>query len=150
MKTIRALKHFSYEDRLWELCFFSLQKAVGRQNYNKLLVLKGAYRKSGEGLIIRECSDKTRVNVFKLKEIYIRYKKEIIFLWEQWGTIITSCPEKLWMPHICKCSKPSWMELWETWSLRTQALLGVHYLNFRVGLCRQTYFVLPFLAWAEK
>ena len=31
--------------------------------------LKRAYRKSGEGFLIRECSDKTRVNGFKLKKI---------------------------------------------------------------------------------
>ena len=30
--------------------------------------LKGAYRKDGEGLFIRECSDRTRSNIFKMKE----------------------------------------------------------------------------------
>ncbi|PKU39551.1 reverse hypothetical protein [Limosa lapponica baueri] len=30
--------------------------------------LKGAYRRDGEGLFIRECSDRTRGNGFKLKE----------------------------------------------------------------------------------
>ena len=30
--------------------------------------LKGAYKKDGEGLFIRECSDRTRGNGFKLKE----------------------------------------------------------------------------------
>ena len=33
-----------------------------------LQYLKGTYRKGGEGLFIRECSDRTRVNSFKLKE----------------------------------------------------------------------------------
>ena len=30
--------------------------------------LKGAYRKAGEGLFVRECSERTRSNGFKLKE----------------------------------------------------------------------------------
>ena len=30
--------------------------------------LKGAYRKAGEGLFIRACSDRTRENGFKLEE----------------------------------------------------------------------------------
>ena len=30
--------------------------------------LKGAYKKDGEGLFIRECSDRTRGNGFELKE----------------------------------------------------------------------------------
>jgi len=30
--------------------------------------LNGAYRKDGEGLLIKECSGRTRGNVFKLKE----------------------------------------------------------------------------------
>ena len=30
--------------------------------------LKGAYKKAGEGLFTRACSDRTRVNVFKLKK----------------------------------------------------------------------------------
>ena len=34
--------------------------------------LKGAYRKDGEGLFIRECSDRTRGNGFKLKESRFR------------------------------------------------------------------------------
>ncbi|GAB0175723.1 cAMP-dependent protein kinase inhibitor alpha [Grus japonensis] len=41
--------------------------APGR-SYSSLPVPKGAYRKAGEGLFIRECSDRTRGNGFKLKE----------------------------------------------------------------------------------
>jgi len=37
--------------------------------------LKGAYRKDREGLFIRECSDRTRDNGFKLKEC--RYRLDI-------------------------------------------------------------------------
>ena len=63
---IRGLEHLSYEDRLTELGLFSL-KALGRSNCS-LPVPEGAYRKAGEGLFIRECSDRTRGNGFKLKE----------------------------------------------------------------------------------
>ncbi|KAK4816266.1 LOW QUALITY PROTEIN: hypothetical protein QYF61_014338 [Mycteria americana] len=63
------LKHLPYEDRLRELGLFSLEK---RRLWRNLIAtfqyLKGAYRKDGEGHFIRECSDRTRGNGFKLKE----------------------------------------------------------------------------------
>ncbi|GAB0183761.1 coagulation factor XIII A chain [Grus japonensis] len=66
---IRGLEHLSYEDRLRELGLLSLEK---RQLWGDLIAafwyLKEAYRKDGEGLFIRECSDRTRGNGFELKE----------------------------------------------------------------------------------
>ncbi|PKU42076.1 hypothetical protein llap_7615 [Limosa lapponica baueri] len=61
-KMIRGLEHLSCEDRLRQLELFSLEK---RRLQGDLIV---AYRRDGEGLFFRKCSDRMRGNSFKLKE----------------------------------------------------------------------------------
>ncbi|GAB0189509.1 mitochondrial enolase superfamily member 1 [Grus japonensis] len=69
MKLMGRLEPLFYEDRLRELGLFSLEKRrLGGDLIVAFQYLKGAYRKDGEGLFIRECSDRTRGNGFKLKE----------------------------------------------------------------------------------
>ncbi|PKU46624.1 hypothetical protein llap_3068 [Limosa lapponica baueri] len=68
-KMIRGLEHLSWEDRLRGLGLFSL-KMRNLQEYliAALWYLKGACRRDGEGLFIRECNNRTRGKGFKLTE----------------------------------------------------------------------------------
>jgi len=69
MKMIRGLEYLSYEDRLRELGLFSLEQRMLQSDLRAAFqYLKGAYRKDGEGLFTRVCSDRTKGNVCKLKE----------------------------------------------------------------------------------
>jgi len=66
---IRGLEYLSYEDRLRELGLFSLEKRRLRGDLRAAFqYLKVAYRKDGEGLFTRVCSDRTRGNGSKIKE----------------------------------------------------------------------------------
>jgi len=80
---IRGLEHLSYEERLRELGLFSLEK---RRLQEGLIAAfhysKGAYKKAGEGLFTRACSDRTRSDGFKLKESRFRLDIRKIFCWE--------------------------------------------------------------------
>jgi len=69
MKMIRGLEYLSYEDRLRELGLFSLEKRRLRDDLRAAFQYRmGTYRKDGEGLFTRVCSDRTRGNGCKLKE----------------------------------------------------------------------------------
>ncbi|KAK4829585.1 hypothetical protein QYF61_005685 [Mycteria americana] len=60
---VRGLEHLSYEERLRELGLFSLQKRRLRRDLTVAFqYLKGAYKKDGERVFSRACSNRTRVN----------------------------------------------------------------------------------------
>jgi len=66
---IRGLEYLSYEDRLRELGLLSLEKrSLGGDLIAAFQYLDWAYRKDGEGLFTRVCSDRTRGNGCELKE----------------------------------------------------------------------------------
>ena len=69
MKMIRRLEYLLYRDRLRELGLFSMQKRRLQGDLTMaFLYQEGAYRKDGEGLFVRTCSDRTRGKGFKQEE----------------------------------------------------------------------------------
>ncbi|PKU39144.1 hypothetical protein llap_10554 [Limosa lapponica baueri] len=81
-KMMRELEHLSYEDRLRESGLYSLEK---RRLQGDLIAvfwyLKGTYKKVGEGLFTRACSDRLKGNGFKLKEGRFRLDiRKILFV----------------------------------------------------------------------
>jgi len=51
-----------------ESYFFILEKRRFLEDLISFQCLKGTYRKAGEGIFIRECSDRKRGSSFKLRE----------------------------------------------------------------------------------
>jgi len=70
---IRGLENLTYEDRLRQLGLFSLeQRRLRGDLIATFQYLKWVYRKDGEGLFTKVCSDRTRENGCKLKEVRFR------------------------------------------------------------------------------
>ena len=95
-------------DTLWSSSVFWFVSL----GYIAFQYLERAHKDAGEGLFIRDCSDRTRGNGFKLTQGKFRLdirRKSLL-----WG-IGMGCPRKLWMLHPWRCSRPGWTEPWVIW-----------------------------------
>ena len=91
---IRLLENLPYKDRLKELVLFSLEK---RRFWGDIIAafqyLKEVYRKTGEGLLTRACSNRMRGNDFKLEErrfrLDIRKKLFTVRVVRHWNRLLS-------------------------------------------------------------
>ena len=64
----QGLEHLSYEERLRKLGLCSLKKRSCVETSEHLPVWEWDYKGAGEGLFIRDCSDRTRGDGFKVNQ----------------------------------------------------------------------------------
>ena len=74
--------------------------------------LKGAYKQEGSQIFTRVDNSRTRGNGFKLKEGRFRLDIRGKFFTVR----VVRSPERLWMPHPWRCSRPGWMGPWAAWA----------------------------------
>ena len=89
-RMISRLEHLSHEDRLRKLGLFSLEKRRLRGDLIAAFqYLKGAYKDDREGPFIRDCSNRTNGNRFKLKQgkfrLDIRKKFFVVRVVRHWN-----------------------------------------------------------------
>jgi len=82
---LRGLEQLSCGDCLRELGLFSLEKRrLQRHLIAASLHLKGACKKDVEGHFIEDCSDKTRINGFKLEKDRFRLAvRKVVRQWHR-------------------------------------------------------------------
>ena len=96
---------------------FSLEK---RRLWGDLITafqyLRGAYKQEGSKLFTRVDNSRTRGNDYKVEEGRLRLDVRGKFFTRRMVRCWNSCPERLWMPHPWRHSRPGWMGPWAAWS----------------------------------
>ena len=111
-KMMKGLEDISYDKGLRELGLFSLKKRrLWGEVIAALKYLKGAYKKAGEGLFTRACSNRKRGNVFKLKERRYRLDIRKKFFAMKVVRHRNRLPTQVVDAPSCRCSRPGWMGL---------------------------------------
>jgi len=126
---IRGLEYLSYKVRLRAGVQPGEEKALGRPCCS-LPVPEGTYKKTGEGLFTRACSDRTRGNGFKLKEgrftLHIRKK----LFYHEGGEALPQVAQR-----SCGCTLPGSVQGQVEWGFEQPGLAeGVPAHSRRVGM----------------
>jgi len=78
--------------------------------------LKGTYKQEGGWLFTRVGSNRTRGNVFQLRQGRLNLHVRRKFFTQRAVTHWNRLPRRLWVPHHWRHSRPVWRGLWAAWS----------------------------------
>jgi len=108
---IKGLEHLCCEERLGELELLSLEKRRLQGELRAACQYLEGPARAGEGLFIRECSDRTRGNGLQLQEgrfrLDIRKKFFTVRVVRPWPRL----PREAVTAPSLQCSRPGWTGL---------------------------------------
>ena len=97
------------------MSIFILSRLIGDREYERECMKKKICWRAAR-LFERVDHSRTRGNGLKLKEERFRLNVRGKFFTMRMVRCWNSCPERLWMPHPWRCSRPGWMEPWAAWA----------------------------------
>lgn len=132
---ITAVFWLSLVEKQWILFWYSgwesfsdQRREISRETLLHLFIIWRGYKRAGEEFLTRPCTERRRVNGFKLKEGQFRLDMREKFFTMSVRKTTTGCPERWWIPNPWKTSRTglwlswechcSWQGGWTGWPLK--------------------------------
>lgn len=114
-KIIRRMECMSYEERLWELWLFSLQKRRPQENFIVTFQnFMGSYKKGGDKFLVGPACIRTRDKGFK-RYVFMEEICKIYFFIMRVFIHQNRLPRRRYVTHPWEQCRPRWAGHWEPW-----------------------------------